>query len=229
MGYLYVLTNLQNERRFVGKSNLDKKVLIDVLYRVLEDKKHYNDLLQKDWKRHNFDIEFIESDDCSVDCDKYIKDNKLLNPIYGYNVFNDLQNKKGRHKRSNVFSDDVCLLYCFYDDIQFWTRYWGLQRNVLSNRLGNFDLFKNGYYYRAIARYDDYYWTAARVLFKNELCLTASQLMDKMSHTYQVSRQLRITPRKISKFFLIHDISQQEYTEKGCIIFCPLRDQNELF
>ena len=201
MGYLYTLTNKKNNKKFVGKTNLEEDVLKSYLYRALDDGKHYNKLLQKDWLEYNFEFNKIYSDNCIEDFDTLIRDEELLNPMYGYNVFNDLQNKKGRHKKKSIFTEDICLLYCFHENIQFWVQILDLERNTLSNRLGNFDLFQNNYFYRAIARYEDYYWTALRILYIEETCLTANQLMDKMGHRYEISRQLRVTPRKISKFF----------------------------
>lgn len=224
MGYLYALINKRNKKKFVGKTNLEEDLLKSILYRVLDDNKHYNELLQKDWFKYNFEFKKIASENCIGDFDKIIKDENLLNPIYGYNVFNDLQNRKGRHKKKEVFTEDICLLYCFHDDIQFWVKVLGLERNTISNRLGNFDLFSNDYFHRAIARYEDYYWTAIRIMYLDEICLTANQLMDKMGHRYDVSGQLRITPRKISKFFSAHGVKTQDKKMKGCLVFCPALD-----
>ena len=227
MGYLYTLTNKKNNKKFVGKTNLEEDVLKSYLYRALDDGKHYNKLLQKDWLEYNFEFNKIYSDNCIEDFDTLIRDEELLNPMYGYNVFNDLQNKKGRHKKKSIFTEDICLLYCFHENIQFWVQILDLERNTLSNRLGNFDLFQNSYFYRAIARYEDYYWTALRILYIEETCLTANQLMDKMGHRYEISRQLRVTPRKISKFFSAHGVPSQDKKQKGCLVFCPVCDINE--
>lgn len=226
MGYLYALINKTTDKKFLGKSNFDKKLLKGLLYGALDEGKHYNDLLQKDWKDYNFEFMTFESDDCVKDFDKIINDEDLLNPIYGYNVFNDLQNKKGRHKKTNVFTEDICLAYCFHDDIQFWTKILDLERNTISNRLGNFDLFKNDYFHRTVARYDDYYWTALRILYLENICLTADQLMDRMLNRYKISGQLRVTPRKVSKFFSSHGVAHQDKKEKGCLVFCPSCDKH---
>lgn len=222
-----MLVNIYNDKKFVGKSNLEEDRLKQFLYRALDDNKHYNQLLQKDWFKYNFKFIKIESDDCVKDFDKLIRDEELLNPRYGYNVFNDLQNKKGRHKKTDIFTEDICLLYCFHDNIQFWVKILGLERNTISNRLGNFDLFNNSYFHRAIARYEDYYWTALRILYMEEVCLTADQLMDRMMHRYDVSGQLRVTPRKISKFFSTHGVGSKDKKEKGCLVFCPYCDKYE--
>jgi hypothetical protein len=227
MGYLYALVNKKNNKKFIGKTNLEEKVLKQFLYRALDDNKHYNKLLQKDWFRYNFEFYTIESDDCIEDFDRLINNEELLNPKNGYNVFNDLQNKKGRHKKTKVYTEDICLLYCFHEDVQFWVKILGLERNTISNRLGNFDLFNNDYFHRAIARYDDYYWTALRILYLDEVCLTADQLMDRMLNRYDVSGQLRVTPRKISKFFSIHGVGSKDKKQKGCLVFCPHCDKDE--
>lgn len=228
MSYLYALVNKKNDKKFIGKSNLEKKKLKQYLYRVLDDGDHYNKLLQKDWFRYNFEFMTLDEGNDIVDkFDKLINDEDLLNPKNGYNVFNDLQNKKGRHKKKNIYTEDICLLYCFHDNIQYWVNTLGLERNTISNRLGNFDLFANDYFHRAIARYDDYYWTALRILYLEDICLTADQLMDRMMNRYDVSGQLRITPRKISKFFSIHGVGSKEKKKRGCLVFCPCRDKNE--
>ena len=228
MGYLYTLVNKKNNKKFVGKSNLDKELLKCLLYRVLDDNSHYNELLQKDWFRYNFELIFEDMDEPIVEkFDKLIKDEELLNPKNGYNVFNDLQNKKGRHKKKDVYNEDICLLYCFHDNIQFWVKTLGLERNTISNRLGNFDLFSNDYFHRSIARYEDYYWSALRILYLDEICLTADQLMDRMMHRYDISGQLRVTPRKISKFFSINGVGHKDKKQKGCLVFCPFCDKHE--
>ena len=227
MGYLYTLVNKKNNKKFVGKSNLDQELLKCLLYRVLDDNKHYNELLQKDWFRDNFELNFEEVDDIVEKFDSLIKDEQLLNPKNGYNVFNDLQNKKGRHKKKDVYNEDICLLYCFHDNIQFWVKTLGLERNTISNRLGNFDLFSNDYFHRSIARYEDYYWSALRILYLEEVCLTADQLMDRMMHRYDISGQLRVTPRKISKFFSINGVGHKDKKQKGCLVFCPFCDAND--
>lgn len=224
MGYLYTLVNKKNNKKFVGKSNLEKEVLKQLLYRALDDNKHYNQLLQKDYAKNNFEFLILDSENIIKDFEDIIKQENLLNPRYGYNMFNDLQNKKGRHKKQNVYTEDICLMYCFHENIQFWVKILGLERNTISNRLGNFDLFSNDYFHRAIARYDDYYWTALRILYLEEVCLTANQLMDRMMNRYDISGQLRITPRKISKFFSINGVGHRDKKERGCLVFCPIYD-----
>ena len=221
MGYLYALINTDNNKKFLGKSNLEEKVLKKILYRALKKENHYNKLLQKEFKKYTFKFEVYESEDCAKDFDRIIKDERLLNPIYGYNVFNDLQNRKGRHKKKEVFTEDLCLLYLFNDNVQYWVNILGLERNTISNRLGNFGLFDDGYYHQSIARYEDYYWTALRILYLENKCLTANQLMDRMMHRYDISSQLRITPRKISKFFAANGVKRQNKKDKGSLIFCP--------
>lgn len=227
MGYLYKLINKKTGKKFVGKTNLEEEILKLLLYRALDDGKHYNDLLQKDWKRHNFEFATIESENIINDFEDIINQEDLLNPKNGYNIFNDLQNKKGRHKKHDVFSEDLCLMYAFHENIQFWVKILGLERNTISNRLGNFDMFENDYFHRAIARYDDYYWTCLRILYLDETCLTANQLMDRMMNRYDVSGQLRVTPRKISKFFSIHGVGHQDKKVRGCLVFCPICDKND--
>ena len=118
-------------------------------------------------------------------------------------------------------------MYCFHENIQFWVKILGLERNTISNRLGNFDLFSNDYFHRAIARYDDYYWTALRILYMDEVCLIANQLMDRMMNRYDISGQLRITPRKISKFFSINGVGHQDKKQRGCLVFCPICDDED--
>lgn len=221
MSYLYALVNKHNNKKFLGKSNLDLDLLKKLLFDALDEEKHYNDLLQKDWKRYNFSFEKISSEDCVGDFDSIIRDEELLNPMYGYNVFGDLQNKKGRYKKTNFFSEDVCLLYLFNERVQFWVDILKMERNTLSNRLGNYGLFDDGYYGKSIARYEDYFWTALRILYLEDRCFTANQLMDKMGHRYNVSSQLRITPRKISKFFSSYNVQHQDKKDKGSLVFCP--------
>lgn len=221
MSFLYILTNTKTGQKFVGKSSLSKPSLKLILYYILDNNKHYNVLLQRDWLKYNFTLTFEDHDDVGEACDNIIKDEDLLNPICGYNFFADLRNNRGRHKKKEVFSDDICLIFCLFHNIQYIVRTLGLERNTVSNRLANFDLFDNHYFYRNIARYEDYYWTSIRMLYTENKCLTANQIMDKMMNRYNVSGMLRITPRKISSFYSINNIFSEKDKSQGCLIFCP--------
>lgn len=227
MSYLYTLTNLTNGKKFIGKSSMPKWLLNIMLFDLLDEGKHYNKLLQKDYKKHNFLISYKESNNCAEECDNIINDEELLNPRVGYNVYADLRNNRGRFKKENIFSDDLCLMFCWYPNIQYLVRTLGLERNTVSNRLANFELFENDYFARNIARYDDYNYTSIRLLYLEEQCLTANQIMDRMMHRYSVSNMLRVTPRKISSFYSVHHIPSAKDKSQGCLIFCPRDDVNE--
>lgn len=227
MGYLYALINQDNNKKFLGKSNLDKNTLRRMVYSALKKENHYNKLLQKEFKENTFKIEFYETKNVIKEFDRIIKNEDLLNPKYGYNVFNDLQNRKGRHKKRELYTEDICILYLFNRNVQFWVYALNLERNTISNRLGNFGLFDDGYYNQNIARYEDYYWTALRILYLENKCLTAYQLMDSMANRYNISPQLRITPRKISKFFTGHGVYKKDKKNKGSLVFCPNSDYHD--
>lgn len=224
MSYLYILKNTTNGKKFIGKSSMPKWVLEILLFDLLDEGKHYNKLLQKDYKKHVFLMEYKESENCAEECDKIINDEELLNARKGYNVYADLRNNRGRFKKEGIFSDDLCLLFCWYSNIQYLVRTLGLERNTVSNRLANFELFENDYFARNIARYDDYNYTSIRLLYLEDKCLTASQIMDHMMHRYSVSNMLRITPRKISSFYSVHHVPSAKDKSEGCLIFCPKDD-----
>lgn len=221
MNYIYKLTNLTNGKVFIGKSSFQKWLLTFLLTDVLDHGQHYNELLQRDWKKYPFSLEFIYPDDVGEYCDNYIKENNLLNPREGYNVFADLRNSRGRHKKNDVYSDDICLVFSWYPSVQYVVRTFDLERNTISNRLANFELFENDYFSRKIARYDDYNYTSMRLLYTLGEGLTANQIMDKMMHRYDVSNMLRITPRKISSFYSVHHIQSRKDKSQGCLIFYP--------
>ena len=221
MGCLYLLINEKTKKTFVGKTNYPKWLLKLLLYDTLDNKKHYNDLLQQDWLKYNFKLIFWDTDNISQDCDNLIKNKNLLNPIYGYNMFIDLQNKKGRHKKNEVYSDDICLTYAFFPKIQFVARSLNMERNTVSNRLSNHEMYDDDYYKKKIATYDDYYWTSMRLIFTNKNHLIASQILDKMMNRYDVSGMLRITPRKISRFYKANGILAKDDTKRGCLAFYP--------
>lgn len=228
MSYLYILTNTSSNKKFIGKSSFPKWVLKIMLFDLLDEDKHYNKLLQKDYKKHVFDISYQECEDCAGECDNIINNEELLNPMKGYNQFCDLQNNRGRFKKNDVFSDDLCLMFCWYPNIQYLVRTLGLERNTVSNRLANFELFENDYFARNIARYDDFNYTSMRLLYLEGKCLTAYQIMDHMMHHYSISNMLRITPRKISSFYSVHHIPSEKDKSQGCLIFCPRDDKNEM-
>lgn len=221
MNYIYILKNLENGKEFIGKSSLPRWCLNFLLFTTLDDGKHYNKLLQKEWKENLFSIEYHDMDNVSEYCDNYINKNNLLNPIYGYNVYADLRSNRGRHKMEDVYSDDLCLVFCWYPKIQYVVRTFSLERNTVSNRLANFELFENDYFARKIARYDDYNFTSMRLLFLEGKGLTANQIMDKMKHRYEVSNMLRVTPRKISSFYSMQHIKSEKDKSQGCLIFQP--------
>lgn len=221
MSYLYILTNTKNGKKFVGKTGFSQETLKLILYHVLDNEEHYNVLLQKDWHKYPFKLTFEEHDDVIKACDNIINDEELLNPINGYNVYADLKTNRGRHRKDNIFSDDICLLYCWFNNIQYIVRTLNLERNTISNRLANFELFDNHYFYRNIARYEDYYWSSIRMIYIENKCLTAAQIMDKMLNRYEISGMLRITPRKISSFYSINNIYSTKDKSQGCLIFCP--------
>lgn len=225
MSYLYVITNTVTGQKFIGKTSFPKSTLKLILYHVLDNNQHYNKLLQKDWHKYPFKLEYMDCENVAETCDKIINDEDLLNPISGYNVYADLKTNRGRHRKQNVFSDDICLLYCWFNNIQYIVRTLGLERNTVSNRLANFELFDNHYFYRNIARYEDYYWTSIRMIYLEDQCLTAAQIMDKMLNRYEISGMLRITARKISSFYSINNIFSTKDKRQGCLIFCPKAKQ----
>ena len=224
MSYLYILTNTSTGKKFVGKSSFPKWVLKTMLFDLLDEDKHYNKLLQKDYKKHVFNIIYRESENCAEECDKIIEEEQLLNPRFGYNVYADLRNNRGRYKKEDVYSDDLCLMFCWYPNIQYLVRTLDLERNTVSNRLANFELFENDYFARNIARYDDFNYTSMRLLYLEDKCLTAYQILDHMLHKYSISNMLRITPRKISSFYSVHHIPSAKDKSQGCLVFCP-RDE----
>ena len=221
MSYIYTLKNLKNNKKFVGKSSFPKWCLSLLLCSTLDDEIHYNALLQKEWKNGIFELSFIDTDNAGKECDKIIKEENLLDPNSGYNVYADLQNNRGRHKKNDVFSDDICLLYCWYPNVQYIVRTLGLERNTISNRLANFELFDNNYFARNIARYEDYNYTSMRLLYLEDKGLTANQIMDKMLHRHNISNMLRITPRKISSFYSANKVYSEKDKSQGCLIFYP--------
>ena len=64
---------------------------------------------QLDYKKY---LEYEEAyQEVIDDCDKIINDENLLNPQQGYNVYADLQNNRGRHKKDDVFKFGVKMLF----------------------------------------------------------------------------------------------------------------------
>lgn len=218
---LYILTNLTNGKKFIGKTNFNEYYLRQLLFSTLDNGEHYNKLLQKDWKKHNFKLELIESDDTVKEADNYINKYNLLNPTKGYNMYADLSQTRGRHTRKQLYNDDICLVWCYFPKIQFVSRTFGMQRNNISNRLANYNLFDGVYYSRNISMYEDFYLTSMRLLYTDNACYTANQILDRMLNRYNVSDMLRITPRKISKFYVTNGIASKKDKNKGCLVFCP--------
>lgn len=225
MGYLYILTNTKNKKRLVGKSNLPKWVLKMLLYDALDREKHYNVLLQREWIVNPFEIDFIDCEQAEYEANKYIKDNELLNPMKGYNIYPDLTNKKGHYKKSHIFSDDLCLLYIFISDFQLWARTLDMERNTVANRLAGYGLVETNYYKQKIATYDCYQWSVLRFLYEEGKCYTSRQLIDRVENSCNVSGMLKISPRKITRFLAFRGINASDKKRNGCALFCPPRDE----
>lgn len=223
MSLIYILTNEENGRKFVGKSSLPKDLLVDLLYNILNNGEHYNELLQRDWNEHPFSIKLENHVECSKKCDEYINDWQLLNPQFGYNVFQDLKNNRGRMRRDEIFSEDVCLLYTLIPYIQTWIPVFRVERNTLVNRLSNYDVMRSNYYSCTISNYTEYYWTALRMMYLDNRCMLSSQIIGAMENKYDISHQLRITPRKISKFFISNGVRKSDRIQNGCSVFCPTK------
>ena len=81
-------------------------------------------------------------------------------------MFIDLQNKKGRHKKQEVYSDDICLTYSFFPKIQFVARTLDMERNTISNRLANYEMYNDDYYKRKI---DDSEYHPIKILIDESL------------------------------------------------------------
>ena len=224
MGYLYVLTNTKNNKKLVGKSNLKKWVLKLLLYDCLDNDNHYNVLLQREWKSAPFSLEFIDCEQAEYEANKYIREQGLLNPIKGYNIYADLTNKKGHYKQSHIFSDDLCLLYMFIKNFQFWARTLDMERNTVANRLAGYELIETSYYRKKIATYDCYQWTILRYLYENGGCYTSRQLIERVERKYNVSGMLKVTPRKITRFLTFQQAKTVDRKRNGCRLFCPQRE-----
>ena len=79
---------------------------------------------------------------------------------------------------------------------------------------------ESGFVHLIFASEDDYYYTSMRMLFLEDDCLTANQIMDRMMHRYTISNMLRITPRKISSFYSVHHVPSKKDKSEGCLVFC---------
>lgn len=224
MGYLYILTNTKNNKQLIGKSNLKKWVLKMLLYDTLDQGNHYNKLLQAEWHENPFSIEFLECEEAEYKANEIIKARETLNPLRGYNTYSDITNKKGHYKQSHIFSDDLCLMYMFINNFQFWARTLNMERNTIANRLAGYELVETNYYKRKIATYECYQWSVLRFLYEDGGCYTSRQLIERMETKYNVSGMLKITPRKITRFLTIHGANIQDKKRNGCSLFCPQRE-----
>lgn len=224
MGYLYILTNTKNQKQLVGKSNLPKWLLKGLLYDALDREKHYNVLLQREWKKSPFCLEFEECEDTEFRANDIIQEKELLDPAKGYNIYADLTNKKGHHKKSQIFSDDLCLLYIFIPNFQFWSRTLKMERNTIANRLVGYELIETDYYQKKIATYDSYQWSILRFLYEDGGCYTSRQIIERIGNRYNVSGMLKITPRKITRFLTARGCNLDGKSRNGCRLFCPQRE-----
>lgn len=226
MNQIYILTNTNNHKQFIGKTNFPKWLLKMLLFDALDNDKHYNILLQREWLINPFKLEFIDCNEpAEYIVNDYINENELLNPMKGYNTYSDLTNKKGHYKKSNIFSDDLSILYMFINNFQLWARTLEMERNTVANRLAGYGLIETNYYKQKIATYNCYQWTVLRFLFEEGKCYTSRQLIERVGNRYHVSGMLKISPRKITRFLSIQGVNTSDKKKDGCTLFCPQRGE----
>lgn len=227
MGYVYILKNLSNNKKFVGRTMFDPKLTKYFIFNLLDNDKHYNKLLQNDYKKHNFKISFFKEDNCFKKVNKMIEQDNLLNPLVGYNVFADIKSIRGLQADNEMFNEDVCLLFCWGLNISIISSIYGVQYNTVANRLSNYSLHKDGYYKRNISTYDDFCWTTLRETYQRKEAMSAARIISWMSNKYEISNLLMISSRKLSSFLVGVNCYRERDDKQNCLIFSPWRTQDE--
>lgn len=227
MGYVYVMRNLTNNKKFVGRTIFNPELTKYFIFYLLDNDKHYNELLQKDYKKDNFKISFFKEDQCFKKVNKMIENDNLLNPLIGYNVFADIKSLRGLQADNEMFNEDVCLLFCWGLSISIISSIYGVQYNTVANRLSNYNLHKDGYYKRNISTYDDFCWTTFREAYQRKETMSAARIISWMSTKYDISNLLMISSRKLSSFLVSVNCYRERDDKQNCLVFSPWRVQNE--
>lgn len=200
--YAYKITNKNNNRIYWGRTK--RSTFEEDFKTLLEQGKHYNLLLQKDYEPDIYewsDIqEFDEGQEKELSeyvIDKIREDNSHR-AFTGYNLYSD-QHGKSRTADFSFFDEDIVVPYALGNKTNLEIKKeTGASRNIFDYRLKRNGLDPENKI--SLSNYDIVYAFAERVIaLESPKALKADMIIDRMMNRYQISSKLRVTPPRLAK------------------------------
>lgn len=196
----YKMTNVNNDRPYFGRTS-DYEQQIENHKKFLENKNHFNKLLQKSYDDDNLDLEFeiIKQSDNPKEIAlltiELISEAESHMASQGYNLYSDFTGNQSRYFQPELFNEDILFYYLMHDRHQT-LKHFNITTNVLNFKLRANHLLKAK---TKISSYQQGYCMAQYVLMVSGAQLSSSQIFNKLDHYFEISNRIRLTPHKISK------------------------------
>lgn len=196
----YKMTNVNNDRPYFGRTS-DYEQQIENHKKFLENKNHFNKLLQKSYDDDNLDLEFeiIKQSDNPKEIAlltiELISEAESHMASQGYNLYSDFTGNQSRYFQPELFNEDILFYYLMHDRHQT-LKHFNITTNVLNFKLRANHLLKEK---TKISSYQQGYCMAQYILMTSGMQLSSSQIFNKLDHYFEISNRIRLTPHKISK------------------------------
>lgn len=194
------MTNVNNDRPYFGRTS-DYEQQIENHKKFLENKNHFNKLLQKSYDDDNLDLEFeiIKQSDnpkeIALLAIELISEAESHMASQGYNLYSDFTGNQSRYFQPELFNEDILFYYLMHDRHQT-LKHFNITTNVLNFKLRANHLLKEK---TKISSYQQGYCMAQYILMTSGMQLSSSQIFNKLDYYFEISNRIRLTPHKISK------------------------------
>ena len=196
----YKMTNTNNGRPYFGRTeNYEQQ--IENHKKFLQNKKHFNKLLQTSYDNNNLDLEFEiieQSDDpkeIALLAIELITEAESHMASQGYNLYSDFTGNQSRYFQPELFNEDILFYYLLHNRHDT-LKYFNITTNVLNFKLRANHLLKEK---TKISSYQQGYCMAQYILMLSQQQLSSSQIFNKLDYNFEISNRIRLTPHKISK------------------------------
>lgn len=194
------MTNVNNDRPYFGRTS-DYEQQIENHKKFLENKNHFNKLLQKSYDDDNLDLEFEIIKQSNNPKEIALLTIELISEVeshmasQGYNLYSDFTGNQSRYFQPELFNEDILFYYLMHDRHQT-LKHFNITTNVLNFKLRANHLLKEK---TKISSYQQGYCMAQYILMTSGMQLSSSQIFNKLDHYFEISNRIRLTPHKISK------------------------------
>ncbi len=194
------MTNVNNDHPYFDRPS-DYEQQIENHKKFLENKNHFNKLLQKSYDDNNLDLEFeiIKQSDnpkeIALLAIELISEAESHMASQGYNLYSDFTGNQSRYFQPELFNEDILFYYLMHDRHQT-LKHFNITTNVLNFKLRANHLLKEK---TKISSYQQGYCMAQYILMTSGMQLSSSQIFNKLDYYFEISNRIRLTPHKISK------------------------------